>query len=480
LISSLRKQEFKYGNVKSSGIGGTMNRQQLEIARFLTRKALQHQRATYQQVGEAIAWSHPAGLGLGENLDSVQHYLLDRGLPPLTAIVVKKGHLHPSEDAMIHIRNALGDIDIEAAQKEVFSFDWTSVPELTPNTSNLPNGREVWLTSFWGFDPGRWGCIGFADEGRRNRFLRNSKPGTLIAIYVTKGKGAQDMRGKVVGVLEVSHEVGSAENYLSGDRWAEKENDPDARGKWSYAVRATRAWRIVPEDWKKVEELFPVAYRSAHPEFIGANGVHVEPSEASKIFGLDVYEVPVYGRTGPIEPTLQTLEAALVPSRAIPPASKPFWVGETDGPKYLYILKLTGDIAAYLGRSREAVEGKHIIKVGFSKSPLARRDQIQSSYPKGSFEWEVFRPAPQPKNAPYANARIAIAGEDAMKERLVDEQAEVLGGEFFLADDWLVQNAWGAGIFAATKAEESRCKEPSRDSQLAGDNLELQSGTVDG
>jgi hypothetical protein len=83
----------------------------------------------------------------------------------------------------------------------------------------------------------------------------------------------------------------------------------------------------------------------------------------------------------------------------VPPAANPYWVGETDGPKHLYILELKGDIAVYLGRPVEAVDGKSIIKVGFSKSPLARRDQIQSAYPKGQFEWSVLRPATIPEQS---------------------------------------------------------------------------------
>ncbi|RUY22423.1 hypothetical protein, partial [Mesorhizobium sp. M7A.F.Ca.CA.004.12.1.1] len=261
-----------------------MDTLQFEIARFLAAKALHKRRTTYQQVGEAVGWNHPTGRGLGRNLEVILHYLADRGLPPLTTILVKKGERHPAEDAMAYIRSALGAIDIEAAQQEVFAFDWTSVPELAPATDTLPDGRQVWLTSFWGFDPASWGCIGFADEARRARYLSNSKPGTLVAIYVTKGKGPENMRGKVVGVLEISHEIGHAQEFISGDRWAEKERDQDSRGKWLYAVKATRAWRIVPEDWRRVEELFPQAYRGSNAELIGANGVPVSADEAAELY----------------------------------------------------------------------------------------------------------------------------------------------------------------------------------------------------
>lgn len=431
-----------------------MDSLQFEIACFLAQKAAMRQRTTYQQVGEAVGWNHPNGRGLGAHLEVILHYLADKGLPPLTTILVRKGERHPHEDAMAYIREVLGDIDIELIQQEVFDFDWSLVPELLSQATKLPDGREVWLTSFWGFDPSKWGCIGFADESKRSRFLSQSKPGVLVAIYVTKGKGPEDMRGKVVGVLELSSEAGHAQNYISGDRWREKELDPDSKGKWLHAVKATRAWKVIPEDWQRVEDIFPTAYSSAHPEFIGASGVKVSADEAEKLLQLDVQEVHVYGSTQAADPTIQTLDSALTPSRAIPPPAEPYTVGETDGPKFLYILELQGDISAYLGCSPEDVEDKSIIKVGFSKSPLARKNQIQSAYPDGSFKWSVLFPSPMPDQPPYANAKIAITGEDAMKKRLVDEKARSLGGEFFLAEDWLVHKTWIAGNFAAKQAQE--------------------------
>ena len=89
------------------------------------------------------------------------------------------------------------------------------------------------------------------------------------------------------------------------------------------------------------------------------------------------------------------------------------------------------------------------MKVGFSKSPLNRRDQIQSAYPAGSFNWEVLWPKEIPADPPYPNAEVAITGEDAMKARLQGGDCESLGGEFFLAEESFVSLAWGAGLNAA-------------------------------
>ncbi len=270
-----------------------------------------------------------------------------------------------------------------------------------------------------------------------------------MVIYVTKGKGPERMRGNVVGILEISRNIAHAKNFISGDRWAAKESDPESRGKWLYAVGVSRAWRVAEEDWRPVDQLLPATYGSTHPEHIGAQGVPINPSEIPGLLQLTVYEVPVYGQTDQIQGSIQPLQDALYPSRAVFPSTQPFWVGETDGPKHLYILRLAGDIAAYLGNAAEDLADKLIVKVGFSRSPLSRRDQIQSAYPNGQYRWEVHFPVHVPEIPPFPNARVAIAGEDAMKKRLQEDGGRSLGGEFFLADEGLIIRAWAAGQVAA-------------------------------
>lgn len=110
---------------------------QFEIAQFLAMKASQKQRTTYQQLGEAVGWSHPTGRGLGGHLEVVLRFLAAEGLPPLTTILVKKGARHPADDAMQYIRSVLGEIDIEATQQSVFSFDWSQVEGLQPDPTKF-------------------------------------------------------------------------------------------------------------------------------------------------------------------------------------------------------------------------------------------------------------------------------------------------------------------------------------------------------
>jgi hypothetical protein len=60
----------------------------------------------------------------------------------------------------------------------------------------------------------------------------------------------------------------------------------------------------------------------------------------------------------------------------------------------------------------------------------------------------VIHPSPTPEMPMFENAKTAIVGEDAMKKRLTEHGAEILGGEFFLADEGMIVHAWNAGRFA--------------------------------
>lgn len=309
--------------------------------------------------------------------------------------------------------------------------------------------RQLWLTSFWGFDPDLWGGAGFTKEHDRARFLREAGDGALLAIYVTKHKGPEEQRGKLVGFMEMTAQVGPMQSFTSPTEWAAAERDAGRKGKWVFGVRASRAWEIVEEDWQRIESIFPETYAGHNKQQIGARSVAISIGERANVADLTVRELSVYGQDGSDSEYLQPLSQALSPSKGVTPSTVPHMVKEADGPKYLYILRLEGDYSAYLGRSNSEVSDKHIIKVGFSKSPLNRRRQIQNAYPRGKFNWVVAKQHPKVGCEAYPNALIALAGEDAMKKRIVEEGGECLGGEFFFVSDNIFERAISVGKFVA-------------------------------
>lgn len=116
-------------------------------------------------------------------------------------------------------------------------------------------------------------------------------------------------------------------------------------------------------------------------------------------------------------------------------------------PRELYILRLSGDIGAYLGKP---ADGRAIIKVGLAASPDIRRQSIQKAMPHGAFRWTTDRTTTAHGRARYPNHAVAVRGENAMKSYLA-AHAEWLGGEFYLASDEDIETAWHLGCQAAEK-----------------------------
>lgn len=185
---------------------------------------------------------------------------------------------------------------------------------MTDSQNSLPGDRNVWLTSFWDFTPDDWGCVNFTQERWRTSFINQSVSGDLVAVYIAENSKlnvTKIMRGKVIGIYEISHECGDLEDFISPNHksWREKANVLD---QWRYAVQATRAWKIKPEEYKRVKELFPESYDSRKARFIASHSTKVTPNEADGLLQLKVQEWPVYGQYRRISQTTeQTLKQAL-------------------------------------------------------------------------------------------------------------------------------------------------------------------------
>lgn len=55
---------------------------------------------------------------------------------------------------------------------------------------------------------------------------------------------------------------------------------------------------------------------------------------------------------------------------------------EPDSPKELYIFKLTGDVANYIGELHEDIEDKMIVKVGLSKAHKLASNDSTPTFPQ--------------------------------------------------------------------------------------------------
>ncbi len=305
--------------------------------------------------------------------------------------------------------------------------------------------RNVWLTGLYFFDPHREGFLGFTVEGDRRRFLERTEPGVLVVIYGTT-KSSREDRQKIIGLLQLSDRTGYARFFMSDDRWEEKEKNSEDK-RWNYAIEAVRAWKTIPESRMSVKEFAGDTYRRKGGRQISRRGARLELHEARRILDLDLYEVDVYGQQKVGFSAVGAAKDVLTPSRAGPVSQSPYIVGEAEGRKHLYILKLMGDADAFLC---EHAHGRIIVKVGFSASPERRCDDYNRTLPQGAFHWTIHKTTFGESYAPFPSSGYALAGEQAMKDSL-DRSGKSLGGEFFLAGPVEIEDAWRRGVAAAKK-----------------------------
>jgi hypothetical protein len=291
-------------------------------------------------------------------------------------------------------------------------------------------GRRVWLRAEWGFDPEEGGYLGFTLEGNRTRFISEFREGDLVLIYGADQKQTRrDQRRQLLGFLEVEPiPITDAERSSEADRRRKIENGWQER--WTYGVPVKRAWRVNRRI--EAQHLARHTFETHNPILIASRCELLTPEEAAATLALPVTPVNVFGEP-PLSPEQLIGEVAMrsyfEPSRGVTPNFGNRTFSIEDAENQLYVLKLEGDPAAFLGRPRFEVGRKAIVKVGHAKDPQLRCDAHNAHLPPAcAFRWRV-----ELKSPAFPGGAEAKKAEDALKQKFA-ATFESLGGEFFLGD----------------------------------------------
>lgn len=306
------------------------------------------------------------------------------------------------------------------------------------------DGRSVLFTSFWGWSPETWGTVGWTKEigrGRRDKLCRELTDPFIVACYVTLSAPDAEAyeRGKITGFYLVSHETGDRDEFTHP---VHHSLQPE---KWRHSLRALRGFNYLPEYRLDIRQFDPAVLKRAQP--VAAMGEIVTDARRLALLRETPWEeVPVYRpRIG-----ISALEAAALPigwvragpenqgGYSVPPMTQALT-------RHLYILRLDGPTDALL---LTPANGRHIIKIGLAASPESRRTQFQAALPRSALCWNVYRTTFN--SIPKINWTFAaaVAGEYAMKVFLA-AHAEHLDGEFYLASEVQIDEAWRLGTAAA-------------------------------
>lgn len=303
--------------------------------------------------------------------------------------------------------------------------------------------------SFWGWSPETWGALGWSNEGRRDTICQTLTDPFILVCGVTLSAPDADEHelGKIVGFYLISHEKGDRDEFTDPIHHALEPT------KWRYALRAVRAFTYLPE-YRLQTRQFDAEFAGPLAQAVGTHGVTIEDARRLTLLReIPWEEVPVYQPRGGSAAASET-GATGTPSKGWVPAGPDnpggYFVPPITQvlPRHLYILRLDGPADALLG---SPTGGRRIIKIGLAASPESRRAQFQAALPRGAFAWRVHRTTFMPVGAPRWAFSAAVAGEYAMKKHLAG-CARHLDGEFYLASDDQIEEAWRLGLAAAHAA----------------------------
>jgi hypothetical protein len=301
---------------------------------------------------------------------------------------------------------------------------------LTDELARKPD-RRIWLRAFWGFGPEDGGYLGFTNEGNRDRFIREYQDGDLVLIYgADQHQTRPDQRRQLLGFLEVEP-VPVKDTERSSEIELRRKLENGWQDRWTYAVPVKRAWRIN----RRIEahNFARTTFATHNPVLIASRCELLTLEEASRALALPVTPANVYGEP-PLAFTETQGEAELrkffQPSFGVTPAFGDRTFTVEDGENRLYVLKLDGDVANFLGRCRHEIVDKVIVKVGHAKEPKQRCDTHNSHLPPAcAFRWKVVL-----VSRPFSGGEEAKRAEDILKQKF-NQRFESLGGEFFLGKE---------------------------------------------
>lgn len=302
---------------------------------------------------------------------------------------------------------------------------------------------SVIFTSFWGWSPETWGTIGWTGAqglSHRTKLLKVLTDPFITVIYATNSTKDSNLRGKIVGFYLVSHEAGHR------DEFTHPQHHPHQPEKWEYSLRALSAFTYLPEHRMAANQFDPTLVDRALAVSKWAE-ILTNREKIDKLRAIPWVESPVYLPAGRETESVEEFEPLRGLARA-GPANAAGYVVSTSAQELkreLYLLRLGGGADAYLGRS---AKGREIYKLGLSTSPQLRMQSLQKTMPYGAFVWSVHRQSGNPGEGGSFSFEAAVTGEYAMKTFL-SQNAEWLGGEFYLATKSDVETAWKLGQEAA-------------------------------
>lgn len=243
------------------------------------------------------------------------------------------------------------------------------------------DGTQFFATKVHGFDPERWGGLGFPSERHLQSALRRLAhcPENMVVHIGTMGSDTEDAdRGKILGIARLSDVSVETGLIVEGATWA-RSLERHGRVRWPNAVPYLEAWRFddPPSEHALLPRLLPKA------RALGNSILPITEAEARSVLGLRATRASVLGHRDHLALLQKNAFRRIARNkratwRPPPPSFGRLIVERQDGPALTYRAELLGDGV----RTAFVANGEvRVFKVGWTHDPDARESNLNFGMP---------------------------------------------------------------------------------------------------
>jgi hypothetical protein len=312
-------------------------------------------------------------------------------------------------------------------------------------SSELPNGKTMWIRAFYDFNPEEAGYVGWSQESGQRRALRELKDGDLMLIYGANASSTKKaLRSHVLGFVEI--DARPIRDFDKASPASQKAKADNGKAKnWTYGLPIRRAWRAL--DKMPIARIASETYDADAGQGIGVWGRALTPEEIVQALKIRVTEVNVYGEPPVSSDALnkEPLATLFKPSRGFPGSSGERTSVYEDGDTFVYLARFEGDSHALVGKAKPFADKSVVVKIGVSNEPKRRIEELNSGIPPAAVgKWKM-----ELVSQPYSDRKSAEMAEQQFKDRSVPK-LESLGKEFFWGD-WMAAMLLFSGLPGASR-----------------------------
>lgn len=302
---------------------------------------------------------------------------------------------------------------------------------------------RIFATLAYGFDPERWGAVGFSNEGVRDKLAAalRTQPGLVLTMGTAQEPTAGPLQGRLMALHTLDTRAIATVELVEPAHWQRHLDENGGRPRWPYGLPILAAERFEPMPLRA--ELLPRLHEWNLHQKLASNFEELTGEEVVRVLAQpriavsDIWSSPVSA----------FVSGLTKPPKGPPPAPGRRVLSSSSGPAATYCMELVGSSVSQVA-SKVAPPGGQmkLYKVGFSRDPVRRRRELNAYLPDSTtLEW-----AP-PLTQWHRDEINAWAMEQEIFTQLLRRGARHVKGEIFAAKPDVVSSSWSSALMSTRR-----------------------------